>query len=125
MAWRTRVVSRSSMAANWASSARGASMASRTRNAAARDAVGASESTCLFARVVVLRTLLTVADGAEPIAGDPLAGQIRLHRVGAPVAQRQVVFRRPDVARVPLDRQPQRRVLLHGSHRLVEHPRRL
>ena len=56
------------------------------------------------------RPLLTVAHRAQPIGADPAADQVVLHRVRAPIAERQVVFRRPDVAGVPFDFDPQRRV---------------
>ena len=42
-------------------------------------------------------------------AGDAAADQVVAHRVRAPIAQRQVVFRRADVAGVPFDLDPQRR----------------
>src|SRR5262245_19220134 len=67
----------------------------------------------LLSRVVVLRTLFAVADGAQPIRADAAADQVVLHRVRAPVAERQVVFRRADVARVAFDLDAQRRVLAH------------
>src|SRR5262249_41383440 len=54
-----------------------------------------------LARVVVLRTLFSIADRPQPVGADAAAHQIVLHRVRAPVAQRQVVLGRPDVAGVP------------------------
>src|SRR5438552_11446999 len=66
-----------------------------------------------LARVVVFGPLLAVADRLEPIGGDAAADQVILHGGGAPIAEREVVLGRPDVARVPLDREPQRRRLAH------------
>src|SRR5437588_3658709 len=56
------------------------------------------EPTRLFARVVVLRTLLTIADRRQPAHGDPVAHQVVAHRVGAALAEREVVLGRPDIA---------------------------
>ena len=70
----------------------------------AHDERGAAiEAAGLFARVVVLRPLLAVADGAQPVGADAAAGQVVAHRVGAALAERQVVFGRADVAGVAFD----------------------
>ena len=78
----------------------------------------------LFAGVVVLRPLLTVADGPQPVGADAAAGEVLADRVGAALAERQVVFRRADVAGVALDLDAQVRVLLQRADRLVERARR-
>src|SRR5688500_205184 len=66
-----------------------------------------------FARVVVLRPLLAVADGVEAGSGNPAARQVLTHGIGAALAEGQVVFGRADVARMTFDLDAQVRVLLH------------
>src|SRR4051794_37065600 len=69
------------------------------------------EAPRLFARVVVLRSLLTVAHAAEPVRTDAVAREVVANRVRAALAERQVVFGRADVAGVAFDLDPQARVL--------------
>src|SRR5262245_1394972 len=80
------------------------------------------EAARLLAGVVVLRTLLAVADGAEPIRADAAADEIVAHRVGAAFAEREVVFRRADVAGVAFDLDADVGVLrpLQRRYRFVE-----
>jgi hypothetical protein len=92
-----------------------------TRTTSAR----AVEPARFLAGVVVLRALLAVAHGAEPIGADAAAREIVAHRVGAPLAERQVVLGRADVAGVPFDLDAQVGVLLQRPDRLVEGARGL
>src|SRR5262245_40632821 len=62
----------------------------------------------LLAAVVVLRPLLAVADRAQPVGSDAPADQVIAHRVGAAIAERQVVLGRADIARMAFDLEPQR-----------------
>src|SRR6476660_5341454 len=65
---------------------------------------GASiEAARLLAAVVVLRPLFAVADGVQSIGADTTADKVLAHRGGSPVAQRQIVLGRADVAGVPFD----------------------
>src|SRR5437762_11018855 len=57
------------------------------------------QSARFFTAVVVLRALFAVADRAQTIGADAAARQVVAHRRGAPLAERQVVLGRPDVAR--------------------------
>ena len=54
----------------------------------------------------------------------PRLRQVVAHGVRAPLAEREVVFGRADVAGVAFDLEPQLRVLLQRLDRLVERPRR-
>ena len=77
------------------------------------------QSPRLFARVVVLRLLFTVADGLQSRGGDAVLRQVIAHRVGAAFAERQVVFGRADAAGVAFNGQAQRRVLPSSPTRPV------
>src|SRR5262245_20701444 len=71
------------------------------------------EAAGFFARVVMLRTFLAVAHGAEPIGPNATAGEVLTHGVRATIAEREVVLRRADAAGVALDLDAQRGILLH------------
>src|SRR5262245_28241737 len=61
----------------------------------------------LLAGVVVLRPLLAVADGLEPVGRNPAAGEVLAHGSRPALAEREVVLRRADVAGVAFDLDPQ------------------
>src|SRR5438874_5530934 len=79
----------------------------------------------LFARVVVLRPLLSVADRAESIRADAPAHQVVLYGVRAALAAREVGYRRADIARVAFDFHVHSRILLRHADGFVERPQRL
>src|SRR5687767_14235955 len=78
----------------------------------------------LFARVVMLWPLLAVADRADAVGADPAAHQILAHGAGAPVAERDVVLRRADVAGVSFDLDSRLRILLHRLDGFIQGARR-
>src|SRR6266545_4493495 len=61
------------------------------------------QTTRFFARVVVLRPLLTVAHGPQTILRNSAAYEVVLHSRRASVAEREVVLRRADAAGMPFD----------------------
>src|SRR5262249_46177655 len=79
----------------------------------------AVEPAGLFARVVVLRALFAEAHRREPVGGDAAANEVVAHRVGAALAEGEVVLRRADVAGVPFDVHADVGVALQHGDRLV------
>src|SRR4029078_1452239 len=74
----------------------------------------------LFARVVVLGPLFTVAHGAEPVRGHAARRQVVADGGAAALAEAEVVLGGADAAGVAFDLEPQRRVVPHRADRLVE-----
>src|SRR4029077_7541941 len=77
-----------------------------------------------FTRVLVLRPLLTIADRPEAVFRDAAAHEVVLHSRRAPIAEREVVLGRADVAGVPFDLDPKRRRLAHRANGFVQDARR-
>src|SRR5688572_1553913 len=75
--------------------------------------------------VVGNRTLFAVADRPQPVRRNAAAGEIVANRVGAPLAEREVVLDGADAVAVAFDRHVERRVRLQLLHGVVENLQRV
>src|SRR5262249_32327727 len=66
------------------------------------------------------RPLLAVGDGLQPVPVDAERDEIVLHGIGAPLAQREVVFARAALVAVTFDRDAILRVLLQPCGLLLQ-----
>src|SRR5262245_4636314 len=84
----------------------------------------AVQASRLFTRVVVFRARLTADDRVESRRAQPSPDQVIPRPVGAARTEREVVFRRSDVARVAFDLDTHVRILLEHAHGLIEYAQR-
>jgi hypothetical protein len=95
----------------------------RSADYAHHERSAAIEAAGFFTRIVVFGTFFAVAERADSVGANPAAQEIVADGVRATIAECEIVFRRPDVARVAFDLDAHLSVFLQALDEFVQHAR--